>query len=89
MTRIIWHNLIKSSEERRTLNNGQVGGCAGCNANTLTLMEELKTDISQCSRKALINFDNDTATCYDWIIPNLTNLIGKKKGLHHTITLYM
>eukprot|EP00957_Ditylum_brightwellii_P089964 6851272-Ditylum_brightwellii.AAC.1 len=86
MTRIIWHNLIKSSEEQQTLNNNQVGGCAGRDANTMTLMKELKTDISQCSQKALINFDNDAALCYDRIIPNLANLIGKKKGLHRNIT---
>eukprot|EP00957_Ditylum_brightwellii_P074725 5679665-Ditylum_brightwellii.AAC.1 len=86
MTGIIWRNLIKSSEEGQTLNNGQVGGRAGCEANTLTLMEELETDISRCSQKALINFDNDAASCYDQIIPNLTNLIGRKKGLHHNIT---
>eukprot|EP00957_Ditylum_brightwellii_P200361 15275124-Ditylum_brightwellii.AAC.1 len=39
-------------------------------------MEELKADISRCSRKALMNFDNDAALCYNWIIPNLANLIG-------------
>eukprot|EP00957_Ditylum_brightwellii_P135099 10300535-Ditylum_brightwellii.AAC.1 len=83
MTGIIWHNLIKSSKEQQTLNNGQVGGRAGCNANMLTLMEELKTDIIWCSRRALINFDNNATLYYDQIIPNLANLIGRKKGLHH------
>eukprot|EP00957_Ditylum_brightwellii_P014629 1102570-Ditylum_brightwellii.AAC.1 len=83
---IIWQNTIKSAKEQGTLNNGQVEGQAGCNANTLTLMEELKTDISRCSQKSLINFDNDVASCYNQIIPNLANLIGRKKGLHHNIT---
>eukprot|EP00957_Ditylum_brightwellii_P060107 4564594-Ditylum_brightwellii.AAC.1 len=86
MTGLIWQHLIKSSKERRTLNNGQVGGCTRCNANTLTLMEEFKADISWCSRKALLNFDNDAASCYDRIVSNLANLIGTKKGLHHNIT---
>eukprot|EP00957_Ditylum_brightwellii_P135520 10333261-Ditylum_brightwellii.AAC.1 len=76
---IIWQNLIKYAKEQGTLNSSQVGGRAGCNANTLTLMEELKTDISRCSRKSLIKFDNDVASCYDWVIPNLANLIGRKK----------
>eukprot|EP00957_Ditylum_brightwellii_P124685 9503769-Ditylum_brightwellii.AAC.1 len=49
-------------------------------------MEELKNDISWCSRKALINFDNKAASCYDRIILNLANLIGQKKGLHCSIT---
>eukprot|EP00957_Ditylum_brightwellii_P151986 11573629-Ditylum_brightwellii.AAC.1 len=47
-------------------------------------MEELKNDISRCSRKALINFDNNAASCYTWIIPNLANLIGRKKGQTNT-----
>eukprot|EP00957_Ditylum_brightwellii_P207733 15354296-Ditylum_brightwellii.AAC.1 len=64
----------------------QVGGCAGCDTNALTLMEVLKTDISRCSRKVLINFDNNAALFYNQIIPNLAKLIGRKKGLHHNIT---
>eukprot|EP00957_Ditylum_brightwellii_P009501 716574-Ditylum_brightwellii.AAC.1 len=83
MTGITWQNLIKSSEKQQTLNISQVGGCPGCDANMLTVVEELKTDNCQCSRKVLINFDNNTALCYDQIIPNLTNLIGRKKRLHH------
>eukprot|EP00957_Ditylum_brightwellii_P047082 3575415-Ditylum_brightwellii.AAC.1 len=62
MTGVIWQNLIKSAKEQGTLNNGQVGGQAGRDANTLTLMEELKTDISRCSQKLLMNFDNDAAS---------------------------
>eukprot|EP00957_Ditylum_brightwellii_P053093 4025842-Ditylum_brightwellii.AAC.1 len=82
MKGIIWQNLIKSSEARRTLNNSQVGGCTRCNTNTLTQMEKLKTDISWCSRKALISFDNNAALCYDRIVPNLASLIERKKGSH-------
>eukprot|EP00957_Ditylum_brightwellii_P020860 1573464-Ditylum_brightwellii.AAC.1 len=65
MTGTIWQNLLKSSEERQTLNNSHVGGHTKCDANMLTLMEELKTDISQCSRKALINVDKKAASYYD------------------------
>eukprot|EP00957_Ditylum_brightwellii_P031646 2400208-Ditylum_brightwellii.AAC.1 len=42
---IMWENLIKSSEERGTLNPGQVDGCAGYDANALIFMEEMKTEI--------------------------------------------
>eukprot|EP00957_Ditylum_brightwellii_P022957 1732835-Ditylum_brightwellii.AAC.1 len=86
MVGIIWQNLIRLSEERKTINNRQVGGRAGCNANTLTFTEELKNDTSCCSRRVLINFDNDVASCYKRIIPNLANLIGHKKGLHNNVT---
>eukprot|EP00957_Ditylum_brightwellii_P141341 10769518-Ditylum_brightwellii.AAC.1 len=49
-------------------------------------MEEIKYDITKCSRKPLVNFDNDGAACYDRIIPNLASLIGGKKGLHKNVT---
>eukprot|EP00957_Ditylum_brightwellii_P154583 11765255-Ditylum_brightwellii.AAC.1 len=71
MAGIIWRNLICSSEERNTSNNRHVGGRAGCDAITM---------------EALINVDNDAASCYDRIIPNLSNLLGQKKGLHCNVT---
>eukprot|EP00957_Ditylum_brightwellii_P057251 4338508-Ditylum_brightwellii.AAC.1 len=49
-------------------------------------MEEFKNDISWCSRKTLINFDNDAASYYNMVIPNLANLISRKKGLHRNVT---
>eukprot|EP00957_Ditylum_brightwellii_P120871 9218500-Ditylum_brightwellii.AAC.1 len=63
-----------------------MGGQAGHDANTLTLVEELKNDICHCSCNSLVNFDNDAATCYDRIVPNIANLIGCKKGLHRNLT---
>eukprot|EP00957_Ditylum_brightwellii_P045365 3438526-Ditylum_brightwellii.AAC.1 len=48
-------------------------------------MEELKYDISYMSRKDLVNFDNDAASCYDMIIPGLASLIEQKKGLHRNV----
>eukprot|EP00957_Ditylum_brightwellii_P199112 15177766-Ditylum_brightwellii.AAC.1 len=78
----MWQNLVQSLEDRNTIHQGQVGGRTGNDANTLTFMEEMKNEISYCSRKLLVNFDNDAASCYDRIIPNLANLVGQKKGLH-------
>eukprot|EP00957_Ditylum_brightwellii_P029373 2220056-Ditylum_brightwellii.AAC.1 len=82
----MWHNLIKSFEKRGSINNGQMRGRAGQDATTLTLMEEMKNEISHCSWKSIVNFDNSAAACYDRIIPNIANLIGRKKGLHRNIT---
>eukprot|EP00957_Ditylum_brightwellii_P012781 966425-Ditylum_brightwellii.AAC.1 len=48
-------------------------------------MEEMKNEISYCSQKLLINFDNDAASCYDHIILNLANLIRRKKELNRNI----
>eukprot|EP00957_Ditylum_brightwellii_P070228 5335119-Ditylum_brightwellii.AAC.1 len=82
---VTWHNLVQSLEARNTIHQGQVGGRADHDANTLTFMEEMKNEISYCSQKPLVNFVNDAALCYDCIIPNLANIIGRKKGLHRNI----
>eukprot|EP00957_Ditylum_brightwellii_P129608 9886625-Ditylum_brightwellii.AAC.1 len=81
----MWHNMVKSSEKRGSINIGQTGGRAGQDATTLTFMEEMKNDISHCSCISLVNFDNGAAACYDRIIPNIVNLIGRKKGLHRSV----
>eukprot|EP00957_Ditylum_brightwellii_P151919 11568757-Ditylum_brightwellii.AAC.2 len=83
---LIWRSLIKSSKKRKTINKGQIGGRAGHDANTLTLLDEIKNNITRCSRKPMVNFDDDATLCYNRIIPNLANLIGKKKGLHQNVT---
>eukprot|EP00957_Ditylum_brightwellii_P051005 3867989-Ditylum_brightwellii.AAC.1 len=67
------------------LHPGQFGGRQGKDAQMLTLIEELKDDISYSSRKDIINFDNDVASCYDWIIPSLASLVAWKKGLHKNV----
>ena len=35
---------------------------------------------------ALLTFDNDAASCYDRMIPNLVSLINRRYGLHQHIT---
>eukprot|EP00957_Ditylum_brightwellii_P019581 1476943-Ditylum_brightwellii.AAC.1 len=64
MAGIIWRSLVQLSERRKTIHKGQVGGRAGRDAYTLTFFEEIKTDITRCSRKPLVNFDNDAASSY-------------------------
>eukprot|EP00957_Ditylum_brightwellii_P045728 3469395-Ditylum_brightwellii.AAC.1 len=51
----------------------------------LSLIEELKYDISYNSRKALIYFDNDATSRYDQILPNVSSLIARKKGMSQDV----
>jgi hypothetical protein len=75
------------------LHDGQYGSRPGGDTLIPVFIQEMKNEICYASRKALINFDNDTASCYDQIIPALTSLISRKFGLHtdvvfvHTKTL--
>jgi hypothetical protein len=80
-----WRELIKHAESKQTLHPGQYGGRSGRDAKILVFLEELKTEICYASRKSLINFDNDAASCYDRIIPALASLIGRAFGMHRNV----
>ena len=67
------------------MNQGQFGGVPGCEAKTLPLIEELKTDICYLSRKPLVNFDVDATACYDRIIANLASLVSRGHGQHRSV----
>jgi hypothetical protein len=77
-----WRQLLRSASKLGTLNAGQYGGRPGCEAQSLTLLEELKYDLSYLSRRSLINFDNDATSCYDRIVVPVASLINRKYGLH-------
>jgi hypothetical protein len=80
-----WREMIQKAESDKTLHPGQYGGRAGRDALIPAFIEELKNEICYASRKSLINFDNDAASCYDRIIPALASLIGRKYGLHRNV----
>eukprot|EP00957_Ditylum_brightwellii_P155449 11832596-Ditylum_brightwellii.AAC.1 len=67
------------SEKQGTINRRLHGGRKGRDVQTLSLIKELKYDISYSSQKTLINFDNDVALCYNQILPNISSLIARKK----------
>jgi hypothetical protein len=80
-----WRNMISHAETNSLLHPGQYGSRPGRDALIPALIEELKNEICYASRKSLINFDNDAASCYDRIIPALASLIGRKFGLHRNV----
>eukprot|EP00957_Ditylum_brightwellii_P053999 4090122-Ditylum_brightwellii.AAC.1 len=67
------------SEKQGTINRGLHNRRKGHDAQTLSLIEELKNDISYSLQKTLINFDNNAASYYDRILPNISSLIAWKK----------
>ena len=80
-----WKRLMHESEARGAINDGQYGGRKHRNPQSLILFEELKNEICQFSRKSLVNFDNDAASCYDRILPSVASLLGRTKGLHKNV----
>jgi hypothetical protein len=75
-----WKQLLHHADLHHLLHDGQYGGRPGRESTTLTFMEELKTDICYASRKPLINFDNDAASCYDRIIAYVASLVSWSHG---------
>jgi hypothetical protein len=80
-----WRDLIRHAEKNNSLHTGQYGSRPGRDAHIPTFIEEMKNEICYATRKSLINFDNDAASCYDRIIPALASLIGRKFGLHKNV----
>jgi hypothetical protein len=75
------------ADKQKLVNPGQYGSYPGREATSLCLLEELKTDISYCSRKPIINFDNDASLCYDRIIAALSSLINRKYGQNRNVVM--
>eukprot|EP00957_Ditylum_brightwellii_P103682 7899411-Ditylum_brightwellii.AAC.1 len=78
--------IDKVGRKRGTLNEGLYGGRKGHDATTILLLEELKNDICYTTRKYLIMFDYDAASWYARIIPNLSSILTRKKGMNKYIT---
>eukprot|EP00957_Ditylum_brightwellii_P178820 13621263-Ditylum_brightwellii.AAC.1 len=83
---LIWKELVEVFEKNGTINCGLHGGCQGHDTQTLSLIKELKYYILYSSCKSLGNFDNDAASCCDCILPNVSSLVARKKGLHKNVT---
>lgn len=84
---IKWRELLRHADELDIVNESQYGGRQGCEATSLALLEELRTDLSYLTRRTLITFDNDAASCYDRIIPSFASLINRKYGLHKQLAI--
>lgn len=77
-----WRQLLRRADSNNLIHEGQYGGRPGCEAQSLTLLEELKYDITYLTRRTLFNFDNDATSCYDRIIVPFASLVNRKYGLH-------
>ena len=77
--------MLHKANNDNLIHEGQYGGRPGCEAQSLTLLEELKYDLSYLTRRSLFNFDNDASSCYDRIIVPLASVINRKYGMHRSI----
>eukprot|EP00957_Ditylum_brightwellii_P118218 9016828-Ditylum_brightwellii.AAC.1 len=82
---LIWKEIVEETKKSGTISRGLHGGRQGHDAKTLSLIEELIYNISYSSCKSLINFDNDAASCYNRILPNISSFVARQKGMHKNI----
>ena len=82
-----WREMIYNSEKLGTLNEGQFGSRPGHRASDVTMIEEMKNEISRASRKSIINFDKDATSCYDRILAALASLASRKHGVQRTVVM--
>ena len=81
-----WRQLVRQADHHDRINPGQYGGRPGYEATSMALLEELRLEVSYLTRRTLLTFDNDAASCYDRIVINLASLVNRKNGLHKEIT---
>ena len=74
--------VIHRCEDLKSINLGTYGSRAHRQASDPTLIEVLQYDYAALTRWPSIKFNNDATSCYDRIIPSVSNVIARSMGLH-------
>ena len=77
--------VIHRCEDLKSINLGTYGSRANRQASDPTLIEVLQYDYAALTRWPSIKFNNDATSCYDRIIPSVSNVIARSMGLHTNI----
>jgi hypothetical protein len=73
--------LVRHIESNDGFNDGCYGNRAGLSAHEPVFVEELQNTVCYLSRMNRVDQDNDATACYDWIPPNLANLVSRSNGM--------
>ena len=76
-----WREFLKAADARGLVNVNQHGARPGCEAASLALSEELRTDIAYSTRRTLVSVDNDASDCFDRMLPSLVSVTNRSYGL--------
>ena len=77
--------VIHQAEDLGSINPGMYGSRANRQASDPTFIEVLQYDYAALTRWPAIKFNNDATSCYDRIIPSISNVIARSMGLHKNI----
>ena len=79
------HQIIHSCEDKKSFNPGTYGSRAYRQASDPTFLEVLQYDYAALTRWPAIKFNNNATSCYDRIIPSVSNVIACSMGIHRNI----
>jgi exonuclease III len=77
--------VVHRAEDTNSLHRGTYGSRANRQATDPTFLEVLQYDYASLTRWPEIKFSNDATSCYDRIIPSVSNVIARSMGLHKNI----
>ena len=78
-------SVVHDCEDSQVLNPGCYGSRSNRQASDPTYIEVLQYDYASLTRWPEIKFNNDATSCYDRIIPSISNVIARSMGLHSNI----
>ena len=78
---IKWRQLLHHATSHHLINPHCYGSQPGKCALDAVLTKELEYELCRLTRKALVQFDNDAASCYDRIPCFLANVASRKYGM--------
>jgi hypothetical protein len=74
--------VIHNCEDLKTINPGMYGSHANRQASDPTFIAVLQYDYAVLTRWPAIKFNNDVTSCYDRILPSVSNITARSMGLH-------
>lgn len=77
--------VLHKAEDLQSLHPGTYGSRATRQAVDPTFIEVLQYDYASLTRWPEIKFSNDATSCYDRIIPSVSNVMARSMGLHKNI----
>ena len=80
-----WRATMHNAEEQHLLNPGLYGCRKSRSAQDPVFIENLQNEIYRTSMKTAINYDLDTTSCYDRIIPAVANICSRRMGISNKV----
>jgi hypothetical protein len=74
--------VIHKCEDLKTINPGMYGSHANRQASDPTFIAVLQYDYAALTRWPAIKFNNDATSCYDRILPSVSNITARSMGFH-------